>query len=170
MANETEHAGGGQSGYGAGRDGDRAMGTSSVNQTDPARETDKDGAAVRTDERFQGRGGETFGGTEGSTGNPGQPLPQPPATGAHEATASVGYTRSDDRIREAVSEALAGDNHVDAAHIEVIVKNGEVLLTGVVDDLQQKRMAGDLSLNQAGVQDVQNQLRIEGNPKRDDAV
>lgn len=89
---------------------------------------------------------------------------------SHRGKGPVGYTRSDDRIREAVCEALFDDHNVDASHIEVVVKNGEVLLTGSVDDRAQKRMAEDVALNQAGVQDVQNQLRVGGNRTSDSAV
>jgi BON domain len=172
--NETEQHGGGQSGYGAGRDGaDRSMGPGFLNQADPGRETDDDHGAIRTDERFQGRGGESTeradynsGYNQGGTGfgSPG------PAPGPHRGKGPAGYTRADNRIRENVCDALTEDHHVDATHIEVIVKNAEVLLTGIVDDPQQKRMAGDVALNQPGVQDVQNQLRVAGNPKRSDAV
>jgi BON domain len=173
QADQTEQHGGGQSGYGAGRDHDRAMGPGFRNQTDPGRETDNDGGAVRTDDRFQGRGGESTeradynsGYNQGGMGFGGNPEQAPaPAT-----PDPANFMRSDDRIREAITEALAGDNHVDATHIEVVVKNGEVMLTGSVDDLQQKRMAGDLALNQASVQDVQNQLRVGGNPPGESAV
>jgi osmotically-inducible protein OsmY len=71
-----------------------------------------------------------------------------------------GYTRSDDRIRENVCEALMEDDDVDATHIDVTVKNGEVTLSGTVEDRRQKRMAEDCVENLAGVHDVVNQLRI----------
>ena len=72
----------------------------------------------------------------------------------------VGYTRSDERIRELVCDALTDDHYVDATHIEVTVRNGEVILAGTVEDRVQKRMAESCVDHIGGVKDVQNQLRI----------
>lgn len=78
----------------------------------------------------------------------------------HRGKGPAGYTRSDERIREMVCEALSDDDRVDASNIEVTVKNGEVTLTGSVDDRQSKRMAEECVENLSGVKDVQNQLRV----------
>jgi len=78
----------------------------------------------------------------------------------HRGKGPSGYTRSDDRIREMVCEALSDDDRVDASNIEVTVKNGEVVLSGTVEDRMQKRMAEDCIENLSGVKDVQNQLRV----------
>ena len=72
----------------------------------------------------------------------------------------AGYTRSDERIREAVCEALTDDHDVDATHIDVTVRSGEVILSGTVADRRQKRLAEDCAEQVAGVKDVQNQIRI----------
>ncbi|HLL21971.1 MAG TPA: BON domain-containing protein [Kofleriaceae bacterium] len=84
--------------------------------------------------------------------------------GAHRGKGPQGYTRSDDRIKELVCEALADDEHIDATHIEIVVKNGEVILTGTVEDRHQKRLAEDITENMPGVKDVQNNLRV-GRPQ-----
>lgn len=82
-----------------------------------------------------------------------------------------GYTRTDERIRELVCEALTDDDDVDASHIEVVVKDGEVMLTGTVDDRRQKRLAEDCAERVSGVRDVQNQLRVgRSNPNLGSAV
>jgi osmotically-inducible protein OsmY len=78
----------------------------------------------------------------------------------HRGKGPSGYTRSDDRIREIVCEVLMEDDHVDASNIEVSVKNGEVTLTGTVEDRGQKRMAEDCIEHLSCVRDVVNQLRI----------
>jgi osmotically-inducible protein OsmY len=85
---------------------------------------------------------------------------------SHRGKGPQGYTRSDDRIKETVCEALHDDDHVDASHIEVVVKNGEVMLTGNVDDRRQKRLAEDLVERLPGVKDVQNQLRCGSSDRR----
>jgi hypothetical protein len=71
-----------------------------------------------------------------------------------------GYRRSDDRIREDVSEELTRHPAVDASDIEVRVENGDVTLTGSVDSRQAKRMAEDCVEQCSGVKEVHNQLRV----------
>lgn len=72
-----------------------------------------------------------------------------------------GYKRSDERIREDVSEALTRSHDVDATNIDVSVTDGLVTLTGSVDDRHAKRMAEDVAQDVSGVRDVQNQLHVE---------
>jgi hypothetical protein len=89
------------------------------------------------------------------------------ARGGHRGKGPKGYARSDERIRELVSEALADDDYIDASHIEIAVKNGDVTMTGTVEDRRTKRMAEDCVERVSGVKDVQNQLRVQsesGNP------
>ncbi|MBX6342856.1 MAG: BON domain-containing protein, partial [Thermomicrobiaceae bacterium] len=71
-----------------------------------------------------------------------------------------GYQRSDDRIRDDVCERLTWNGQVDASDIEVRVDNGEVTLSGTVDDRMQKRMAEDVAEMVPGVRDVHNELRV----------
>jgi hypothetical protein len=71
------------------------------------------------------------------------------------------YRRSDDRIREDVCEALARHPAVDASEIEVRVENGEVVLTGTVEDRQMKRFAEDVAEGVSGVTDVRNEVRVQ---------
>jgi hypothetical protein len=80
--------------------------------------------------------------------------------GPHYGKGPRGFTWSDERIKELVSEALHDDEHVDATEITVEVKSGEVMLSGTVDDRRTKRMAEDCALRVSGVKDVQNQIRV----------
>jgi hypothetical protein len=173
----TEYYGQGQSGYAAGRDErDRSYG--SRNQRYPGDE--RSSVDRGTDERFVGgRGGgpwsprdeqRTYGGG-GYLGQAGQEMgygDQRSSTGrqtsgrpgGHRGKGPSGYTRSDERIREQVCEALTDEDDVDATHIDVSVHNGEVVLSGTVEDRQQKRRAEDCIEHVWGVKDVVNQLRI----------
>lgn len=72
-----------------------------------------------------------------------------------------GYKRSDDRIREDVSEELYRHPDIDASEIEVQVENGEVTLTGKAEDRHQKRLAEDIAERCSGVTDVHNQLKVD---------
>ncbi|HEX6533250.1 MAG TPA: BON domain-containing protein [Gemmatimonadaceae bacterium] len=71
-----------------------------------------------------------------------------------------GYRRSDERIEEEVNEQLTRHPEIDASDIDVKVNNGEVTLTGRVDDRHEKRLAEDIVEACSGVTDVHNQLRV----------
>lgn len=82
------------------------------------------------------------------------------ASGPHTGRGPRGYQRSNERIREDVNDRLTQYGHLDATEIEVRVENGEVYLTGSVDDRRSKRMAEDLAESVTGVRDVHNELRV----------
>jgi BON domain/Pentapeptide repeats (8 copies) len=71
------------------------------------------------------------------------------------------WQRSDDRIREDVNERLTDHPEIDASEIDVQVKNGEVTLTGTVDERRVKRLAEDVTENVSGVREVHNQLKVQ---------
>ncbi|MEK7356304.1 MAG: BON domain-containing protein [Bdellovibrionota bacterium] len=72
-----------------------------------------------------------------------------------------GYRRSDERIRDEVSEVLERDHYVDATDVEVEVKEGVVFLRGHIEDRRQKRMAEDAIETITGVKDVRNELIVD---------
>jgi len=71
-----------------------------------------------------------------------------------------GYKRSDDRIREDVSDRLAQQDEIDPSEIEVRVENGDVTLTGSVRTRHEKFRAEEIADDISGVNEVHNQLRI----------
>jgi hypothetical protein len=81
--------------------------------------------------------------------------------GAYAGRGPRGYHRSDDRICDDINEALTRSPDLDATDIEVIVEEGEVVLIGIVDSRQAKRLAEDLADSVGGVSDVQNQIRVQ---------
>jgi hypothetical protein len=70
-----------------------------------------------------------------------------------------GYVRSDERIREDVSDRLSDDDELDASDITVSVVSGEVRLEGTVLDRYSKHRAEDLVEAVSGVRDIANHLR-----------
>lgn len=80
--------------------------------------------------------------------------------GQHFGRGPKGWQRSDERIRDDVSQRLSDHPDVDASEIEVEVKNSEVLLKGTVEDRNSKRLAEDIAESVSGVRDVQNQIRV----------
>jgi len=85
---------------------------------------------------------------------------------SHRGKGPMGYTRSDERIRENVCEALTDDDNLDASQIEVTVRNGEVILSGSVEERQDKRLAEDVVERVPGVKDVQNQIKVQERRER----
>lgn len=178
----SERYGQGQSGYHAGRgELDRSLAQQTRNQAYGHEDRRHE---PYTDDRFTGRGGPSYwtdrsertgyprGNEGGHRREQSWERPEPEwrpevrRGGGHRGKGPVNYVRSDDRIRENICEALTDDDAIDASEIEVIVHDGEVTLTGIVDDRETKRAAEDCVWHVGGVKDVQNQLRLRprGNP------
>lgn len=72
-----------------------------------------------------------------------------------------GYKRSDQRIEEDICDALARDPYIDASDITVMVQNGEVLLSGTVNE-REDRFAVEMIIDTIlGVEEIENNLRIK---------
>jgi len=80
--------------------------------------------------------------------------------GRHTGKGPKGYTRSDERIKEQLSERLEEHADIDASEITVDVKDGEVTLEGTVEDRGMKRLAEDLAEDSPGVKQVHNRIRV----------
>jgi osmotically-inducible protein OsmY len=76
-------------------------------------------------------------------------------------TGPKGYTRSDDRIREDISERLMMADSIDSSEVTITVKDGRVLLEGSVPTRSMKHSIEDLADYTAGVQEVENRIRVE---------
>jgi osmotically-inducible protein OsmY len=85
--------------------------------------------------------------------------------GLHRGKGPQGWTRSDERIKDQVCEALTDHEHIDASGIDVEVKNGDVTLSGMVPDRETKRAAEDCAERIAGVKDVANQLKVSSDER-----
>jgi hypothetical protein len=75
--------------------------------------------------------------------------------------APKGYTRSDERIREDVCDRLMQRWEVDASDVDIQVKDGEVILSGVVQERRAKRMIEDIAEDVLGVKDVTNHIKVK---------
>ena len=71
-----------------------------------------------------------------------------------------GYKRSEERVREDVSDRLSDDSWLDASSIEVAIEGSDVTLSGTVSSRADKRRAEDLAESVSGVNHVQNNLRV----------
>lgn len=84
-----------------------------------------------------------------------------PERGRYYGHGPKGYSRSDDRVSEDVSDRLSDDSWLDASAIEVKVSGAEVTLAGTVHSRSDKRRAEDLADSVSGVKHVQNNLRVQ---------
>jgi hypothetical protein len=82
-----------------------------------------------------------------------------PAGVTHRGKGPRNYQRSDERIREDIEDILMEDPYVDASDIEVEVKQGEVILKGMVENKLTKRRVESLVESVAGVKQTENHLR-----------
>ncbi len=89
------------------------------------------------------------------------PSAAPDVYGPYTGVGPRGYKRSDSQIQDDVSQRLWLDAQLDASDIEVQVNDAVVTLTGTVPSRQMKRWAEDIAWAVPGVDDVQNQLRVQ---------
>ncbi|HEX8037939.1 MAG TPA: BON domain-containing protein [Chryseosolibacter sp.] len=84
------------------------------------------------------------------------------ARGVHRGKGPRSYQRSDERIREDIHDVLMDDPYIDATDVEVKVENGEVILTGMVEDRNMKRRAEDIIESQvSGIRHFENRLHTK---------
>jgi hypothetical protein len=78
-----------------------------------------------------------------------------------------GYQRSDERLREDISERLMQAYHIDSSEVTVDVRGGKVLLEGTVPDRRMKHAIEDMVDACPCVQDIDNRIRVESGPSFD---
>jgi len=78
----------------------------------------------------------------------------------HRGRGPKNYRRTDSRIQEDINDRLSDHPYIDATEIDVIVTNGEVVLSGTVNDRQDKRLAEDIAESISGVNNVENRIRV----------
>lgn len=73
---------------------------------------------------------------------------------------SEGYQRSDDRLREDISERLMQARYIDSSDVTVAVSGAKVVLEGTVPERRMKHAIEDLADACPGVQDIENKIRV----------
>jgi hypothetical protein len=104
--------------------------------------------------RYEGQYGGGVGSYYGGFGGYGE-------QGRYAGRGPKNWQRSDERIKEDVNERLTEHSQIDATEIDVQVRNGEVTISGSVEDRRIKRMVEDLVEGVSGVKEVHNQLRAQ---------
>jgi hypothetical protein len=103
------------------------------------------------------RGRDTNGSRDGGSGGHGRPgaprnRPFPPGP--------KGYQRSDERLKEDISERLMEAVHIDSREVTVEVRDAKVVLEGVVPDRRMRHAIEDLVDACPGVQDIDNRVGV----------
>jgi osmotically-inducible protein OsmY len=78
-----------------------------------------------------------------------------------------GFRRTDETLKEDVSEALYRCTDVDASEILIEVSLGKVTMKGFVEDVVQKDAAVKAIENLAGIEEVYNEIRVRGHYSAD---
>ena len=84
-----------------------------------------------------------------------------PSTSAPRRQGPKGYRRSDARIEEDIVDRLRRADHVDCEDVSLRVQDGIVTLEGTVPERWMKHTIEDLASDCAGVQDVDNRIRVQ---------
>ena len=79
---------------------------------------------------------------------------------SHFGKGPKGYVRSDERLKEDISERLLRDHEIDASDISVEAKNGNVTLSGSVNDRRLKHYVEDVIEQCTGVKEIDNRLTV----------
>lgn len=72
-----------------------------------------------------------------------------------------GYQRSDERLREDISERLMEARYLDSSDVTVDVSGAKVVLEGTVPERRMKHAIEDLVDACPGVQDIENRIRVK---------
>ncbi len=84
----------------------------------------------------------------------------------HEFRGPKGYQRSDERLKEDISERLMAMGHyVDSSDVSVDVKDGKVTLEGTVPERRMKHAIEDVVDDCMGVKDIDNRIRVNRDPQ-----
>jgi BON domain len=71
-----------------------------------------------------------------------------------------GYQRSDERLREDISERLMDASYIDSSDVTVAVSGAKVVLEGTVPERRMKHAIEDLADACPGVLDIENRIRV----------
>jgi hypothetical protein len=101
-----------------------------------------------------------LGGDEGHQGDS-RREPDWRRTERHYPPGPKGYQRSDERLREDISERLMEARYIDSSDVTVEVAGAKVVLDGTVPERRMKHAIEDLVDACPGVQDIDNRIRVK---------
>jgi osmotically-inducible protein OsmY len=155
----------GQSGYGQPAYGSGTSSPRYGEEYGSSGTSDYGRSTYRSSFGYGGYGGAGSYGTQGWQEPSGEGQQYGSEQGMHRGKGPKNFQRSDERIKELLCERLHDDPHIDASEVTVNVQGGKVTLEGTVDSRRTKNAIEDVA-EQFGVQDVQNNLRVQRSGER----
>ena len=80
--------------------------------------------------------------------------------GPHSGKGPKNYRRRDEKILEDINDRLCDNPYIDASEIDVSISEGNIVLSGSVENRESKRLAEDIAESVSGVNEVENRLRV----------
>lgn len=84
-----------------------------------------------------------------------------PRPASHKGRGPKNYQRRDERILEDINDRLCDNPYIDASEIDVSVSEGNVVMSGSVENRESKRLAEDIGDSVSGVKNVENRLKVK---------
>ena len=75
-------------------------------------------------------------------------------------SSTVAGRKSDEELKNGIIESIKKNNNINSSKIEVSVNNSTVVLKGVVETYEERRLAGQAAWNVSGVSKVLNDLQV----------
>jgi hypothetical protein len=75
-------------------------------------------------------------------------------------SSTVAGRKSDEELKNSIIENIKKNNNINSSKIEVSVNNSTVILKGVVETYEERRLAGQAAWNVSGVSKVLNDLQV----------
>lgn len=126
----------------------------------PRSRQDDDEGQYEKDPGFPGRGGPGFAGGYYGFGT-GTLQPDWRTVERRYPPGPKGYQRSDERLREDISDRLMQARYIDSSDVTVGVSDAKVVLEGTVPERRMKHAIEDLVDACPGVQDIDNRIRVK---------
>jgi osmotically-inducible protein OsmY len=78
----------------------------------------------------------------------------------YDSSTVAGGLKSDEELKNSIIENIKKNNNINSSKIEVSVNNSTVILNGVVETYEERRLAGQAAWNVSGVSKVLNDLQV----------
>lgn len=75
-------------------------------------------------------------------------------------SSTVAGRKSDEELKNSIIENIKKNNDINSSKIEVSVNNSTVILKGVVETYEERRLTGQAAWNVSGVSKVLNDLQV----------
>lgn len=90
-------------------------------------------------------------------------------TNLHSQRGPEGYRRSDERIREIITDMIQTDPAIDSRDLDIKVHEGRVRLTGYIPDADAEKRISAVIQRVPGIKEIESELKINEHAKGDNS-